>query len=531
MKKTLSVLIAFVMAIAMLPAFALADGAEPIVITAFVEGDPSLDYSENYSLKYLEEKTGVRIDPTGYVFSNQEASTQKQLLLASGDYPEIFLTGDGAQFSFSEINTYGVQEGIFIPLNDYIASNERLSELYAERPEYYNMHVAPDGNIYSICRFSECGHCRAASKLYINMDWLEKLNMEVPTTTEEYYNFLVAVKSGDLNNNGQSDEIPLSGMSDWVNGFLDSFIEIDTANKKYVAALDGKIEFQANKDEFREALRYLNKMYAEGLVDVAAFTQEGSQFKQTMGSDPALVGSFVGAIYQTDMKNEYVYHNYRAIEPLKGPEGVQFTPHNMFINMNVGGYFTITDKCQSPEAAIKWMGAALEPEASIIRYYGAEGHGWKYAEAGQKNILGGDYVWEFLPDADEYKNEAFSAGPILGLKEHRAQWSPMADDDRLYSDSTIFEARIESETENLYANYLISPVPNAFFLEGDETGKYNDLKTTIGDYVDMSIAQFVTGAKSIDNDWDAYLNDLQGYGVDQYVELLQKGYDKIYGAE
>ena len=223
MKKTLSVLIAFVMAIAMLPAFALADGAEPIVITAFVEGDPSLDYSENYSLKYLEEKTGVRIDPTGYVFSNQEASTQKQLLLASGDYPEIFLTGDGAQFSFSEINTYGVQEGIFIPLNDYIASNERLSELYAERPEYYNMHVAPDGNIYSICRFSECGHCRAASKLYINMDWLEKLNMEVPTTTEEYYNFLVAVKSGDLNNNGQSDEIPLSGMSDWgkrIPGFL-----------------------------------------------------------------------------------------------------------------------------------------------------------------------------------------------------------------------------------------------------------------------------------------------------------------------
>ena len=140
-------------------------------------------------------------------------------------------------------------------------------------------------------------------------------------------------------------------------------------------------------------------------------------------------------------------------------------------------------------------------------------------------------MWEFLPDSDEYKNEAFSAGPILGLKEHRAQWSPMADDDRLYSDSTIFEARIESETENLYSNYLISPVPNAFFLEGDETGKYNELKTTIGDYVNMSIAQFVTGAKSIDNDWDAYLNDLQGYGVDQYVELLQKGYDKIYGAE
>lgn len=203
----------------------------------------------------------------------------------------------------------------------------------------------------------------------------------------------------------------------------------------------------------------------------------------------------------------------------------------MFINMNLNGYFTITDKCANPEAAIAWLDAALQPEASIIRYYGAEGHGWQYAEEGQQNILGGDYVWQFLDDSDQYTNEEFSAGPILGLKEHRAQWSPMADDEQLYSDPTIFEARIESETETLYAPYMISPVPNTFFLDGDETSKYNDLKTTIGEYVDMSIAQFVTGAKSLDSDWDQYLSDLNAYGVEQYVELMQKGYDNIYGAD
>ena len=74
-------------------------------------------------------------------------------------------------------------------------------------------------------------------------------------------------------------------------------------------------------------------------------------------------------------------------------------------------------------------------------------------------------------------------------------------------------------------------MPNTFYLEGDETGKYNDLKTTISDYVTMSMAQFITGAKSLDSDWDQYLSDLEGYGVEQYVELLQKGYDNIYGAE
>ena len=477
MKKMLSIMTVLAMVLALVPAFALADaGTEPVVITAFIDGDPSLDYTQNYSLQYLEEKTGVRLDPTGYVFSSQEAPTQKQLLLASGDYPDIFLANtEGAAFSFSEIMTYGMQEGMLIPLGDLIANAPRLTELYTLRPEYYNLHVAPDGNIYSICRFSECGHCRASAKIYVNMDWLNKLNLSVPTTTDEFYDMLVAFKTQDPNGNGQADEIPLSGVSSWTSGFLNAFLEIDdySGNKKYVADIDGKIEFQANKEEFREALRYLNKLYTEGLVDAAAFTQESSQFKQTVGNEPTLVGAFPGAIYMTDIQNAYTYENFVAIEPLKGPEGVQYASTNMFINMNLQGFFEITDRCANPEA--------------------------------------------------------FSFGPILGLKEHRAQWSPMASAEQLATDPTIFEARIESETENLYAPYLIDAVPNAFYLEGDETGKYNDLKTTIGDYVTMSMAQFITGAKSLDSDWDQYLSDLEGYGVEQYDLLTNHAVVELRG--
>ena len=138
MKKVLSLMTVLAMVLALVPAFALADaGTEPVVITAFIDGDPSLDYTQNYSLQYLEEKTGVRLDPTGYVFSSQEAPTQKQLLLASGDYPDIFLaSSESSAFSFSEIMTYGMQEGMLIPLGDLIANAPRLTELYTLRPEY-----------------------------------------------------------------------------------------------------------------------------------------------------------------------------------------------------------------------------------------------------------------------------------------------------------------------------------------------------------------------------------------------------------
>ena len=42
---------------------------------------------------------------------------------------------------------------------------------------------------------------------------------------------------------------------------------------------------------------------------------------------------------------------------------------------------------------------------------------------------------------------------------------------------------------------------------------------------------FITTAADDPAAMERTMNDLQGYGVDQYVELLQKGYDKIYGAE
>lgn len=38
---------------------------------------------------------------------------------------------------------------------------------------------------------------------------------------------------------------------------------------------------------------------------------------------------------------------------------------------------------------------------------------------------------------------------------------------------------------------------------------------------------FIRGQKDIDKDWDAYINEMKGYGLDRWLELYQKGYDKF----
>lgn len=52
-------------------------------------------------------------------------------------------------------------------------------------------------------------------KLWINQTWLDKLDMELPTTTEEFKEMLIRFRDEDPNGNGEKDEIPLLGSSSW----------------------------------------------------------------------------------------------------------------------------------------------------------------------------------------------------------------------------------------------------------------------------------------------------------------------------
>ena len=534
MKKFVSLLVAVMMALALVPSMSLADEAEPIVITAFVAGNPELDYSENYTLKMMEEQTGVRLDVSEYLVTSSDAATQKQLVLASGDYPDIFLTG----FTYAEMLNYGVKDGTLVPLDEYLTT--RLSEfptiesLYTARPEYLNMLTAPDGHVYGMNHFSECGHCRAKNKTYVNMDWLSQLGMEVPTTLDEFHDMLTAIKTTDLNGNGEADEIALTSCeATFISYIINAFLPCEVGSGKFTTIKDGVASFGASTEEYRNALRYMKQLFDEGLIDEAAFTQTSEQMSQVVSGEVPMVGVFSvnGGIYQTDMTNEYAYGNYRLMMPLKTADGAQYADNMSIANMNAGASFAMTDACENPDAAMKFMDALMNFDTYMVRVYGLEGEGWQYAEPGQTNVLGGEYRYQFLDTtvggSVTTDNVIFYGGPWGALMEYRALWSNLWPDDVLYSDSKYFESRIELETEEL-SPYFIETAPDYFFLTEEETTEYSEILTNVKDYVKLATAQFITGVKNIDSDWDSYLGDLERYNVYRFVELYQKGYDSIY---
>ena len=268
----------------------------------------------------------------------------------------------------------------------------------------------------------------------------------------------------------------------------------------------------------------MHELYEEGLIDPNAFTQDKTQLKQAVCGETPLVGCFsCSGIFNMDMNNEYVYSNYKIMMPMEGPDGVQFANASNVMDNNVKGYFLITDKCHDPAAACRFVDELIDPEVSMISGYGERGISWDYAEPGQKNVLGGEYIYKFT-GVKTKDNQVISAGPQNGLKDHRAEWSIEASEERYYSDPTIYESRLEWETKRL-SEYFPETMPSYFFFEGAELEEYEELYSTFDSYIDQSVAEFIVGTKSLDGDWDAYLSDLEKYGLERYMELQQEGYD------
>ena len=207
---------------------------------------------------------------------------KKNLMLATGDLPDII----ESKINESDLTRYG-PEGTFVELTDLIAKYaHNINKLMdTEMPELRSFIAAPDGKVYSLFRVNSGPWMTSNGVGMMNMQWLKNLNLEVPKTLDEFTNVLRAFKTGDPNGNGIADEIPLSFykriFENFGLGYIFSFFGLGIGghpfNQTFADVKDGKVICQGVQEEYRDAVRYLGQLYAEGLVDVEGFTLDDAQ--------------------------------------------------------------------------------------------------------------------------------------------------------------------------------------------------------------------------------------------------------------
>ncbi|MBF0680872.1 MAG: extracellular solute-binding protein [Devosia sp.] len=516
------------------PALAMAQTS----LGVFAPQTATMDLNTAWFTTQVEEKFGVGLnfETTGY--DSSAASEKRQISLASGDYPEVFMLINWVdQFSQAELIRYS-QQGLIVPLNDLIEQHApNILAAFEKEPEFRKLATAPDGNIYGLPQWNDCFHCSYSAKFWINTDWLNKLGLEMPTTTAELKEVLLAFKNNDPNGNGRADEIPLSAnvVDTLIPYFMNSFVYDPRANSyPLMLALEGgHVQFQAVQDGWRDGLAYLADLYKEGLIDPGAFTQNREAL-QSLGnsSEGVILGSVTAqhpGLFVTVGQDDGRDRNYDPVPPLTGPDGIAYTSFNLA--SMPGAAFVITNKASEEQqiAAIKIVDYMFTMEGHAGAEYGKEGEQWLRPVEGDL-ALDPNFppLYNQLPTDPNAPptNMAWGAmGQYFSDKEWRGGqvqpteiYEPSGFERRLFEATLLYEGKYPEEKLFPYWN---------IWTDAATADELAQLQVNLRNYVTQSNAEFVTGQRDINDDaaWATYLSDIESLGLARYLEIYQTGYD------
>lgn len=502
---------------------------EKITLTAWIEGGADTDWSQNEFLKEIEEKANIKLE----IISTPSADSlqKRNLMLAGDDYPDLLLTDWTAILTKSDIMQFAIKEGIFLPITDYVDKyGNNMKRVFDETPAYREGSTAPDGEIYGFARFSECYHCSAYPKIYVRQDWMDKLGLEMPTTTEELREVLRAFVNEDPNGNGKKDEIGIIGATDWNTPVEWALMgmSFQTVKPDFWLSLgaDGEsIEFSPATDAYREGLRYIKSLYDEGLIDPTSFTQTSDILAQTVRTEPHVVGMYVcdhaGMGYDTADTAEAEI--YQILIPVAGPDGFRRQGQNANEGTITGFEAVITDKCQYPEAAFRLIDEFFyDDDYNMMRFKGKEGLGWERAEEGAKNVFGGEarYVVLSVPEDQKEENDkyGFGVGPQADIASFRLAMLPEVENVYLPEN---YEQRITLDTKKVEEFIPEKRLEYNPFIPLDMADEFAEIQTNLNSFIKKATVQFINGERDIETGWEEYLSELDSYRMDRYVEIYK----------
>ena len=480
---------------------------ETETFTIAVTKDPSSlnSFGDKECVKKTNELTNINID---WLDIPAASWTEKVgIMIAGEDLPDAFLGRDVDIMSNQEM---------FLPLTDMIYKYcPNIVEMLEADPRIKGAITAPnDGQIYCLPTNKDNPSDSVSGILWVNPDWLEKLGLSVPTTTDEFVAMLRAFKTQDPNGNGIADEIPLaiqqSEQTRWMYYLMGSFGAVDNADHVY--SKDGKtVTFGPTEPGYLEGLRWLHDLYAEGLINDDCFTIDEAQLTAKAQQPDTLLGSM---IYWIPDAMDSRYANYITVPPLAGPDGTRMWIANRAPLGAMRG-FSITKACKHPEALLRYYDACLSSFEMIMEWqWGPEGAGcWKRVPEQ------GEFAWtqtmEFVP-AD--MSQAYFKRTVCGsIYSPNYLWSKWADlevaDERNAKKRAGNKAALE---------VCVEAMPNGLD-DPERAAEINLLKVDIDSYVQRFFASAVTKGIT-DEEWAAHLENCKKLRVDEYVSLWQEYY-------
>ncbi|WP_373370820.1 ABC transporter substrate-binding protein [Lederbergia panacisoli] len=468
--------------------------------------------NEKLIFERLEEKTGVHIDWLNFV--GDTFGERRNLAMATGEMPDAIMN---AGFSDYELLNYAKDEAI-IPLNDLIDKYmPNLQKVLDEAPQYRAMMTAPDGNIYSFPWIEELGEGKESIHSvdnfpWINVKWLDELGLEMPTTTDELKEVLIAFKENDPAGDGQT--IPMSFI---INdggqdpGFLFGSFGLGDNWDRTVVTNDGEVKLTAADEGYVNAIKFMNELYEEGLIDIEAFEHDWPTYV-AKGQE----GRY-GLYFTWDKGNiTGMDDTYDLMRPLYGPDD-----HINVTRTNGMGFdrsrMVITSANKNLELTAKWIDQLYDPHQSVQDNWGT------YGDEEIQNI----FEWD--DSAQMLKHLPLEGTAPVELREKTSVGGPLAILDSYYGTKTTKPDdaawRLDLMKKVMVPYMSADNIYPRVFFNKDELDKLSKIEADFYPYINRKRAEWITNGK-VEDEWEDYLEELDRLGFKEWLEIKQAGYDR-----
>lgn len=486
---------------------------QKVTLNFLTSSSPLAPSDPNDKLIYqrLEQKTGIHINWTNY--TSDQFVEKRNLDIASGAEYDAILNASFTDYDLLK----NAENGIIMPIDNKIEDNmPNFKKVLDENPEYKGMLTAPDGHIYSLPWIEELGAGKESIHSvnclpWINVEWINKLGLKVPATTDELKEVLMAFKQNDPTEGGNI--IPMSFITKGGNedcAWLFGAFGLGDNDSHHVVSNDGKVIFTPSQEDFKEAINYLSDLYANGLIDLESFTQDWNTYL-AKGKD-----NRYGLYFTWDKGNITGMNDmYDVLPPLAGPDGQK----NVTRTNNMGfdrGKAVIMVGNQNLDATIKWLDACFEPLQSIQDNWGT------YGDTNQQNIFEFDETNNMLKHLPlegtaptELRQKTEVGGPLAILDEYYGTFCTKPDD-AAWRLNILKDVMVPyMKADNIY--------PKVFFSVEDQD-KLTTIETDLFAYVERKKAEWIQNGK-VNDEWDSYIKELDRLGLQEWLDIKQKGYD------
>lgn len=340
MKKLLSLVmaIALVMSVVVMPAFA-ADVEKPEKITIFIDGTVVTEPNgqAQFEAKWAE-LSGIELEIIQPDHDAYYDVLQQQI--ASGDWPDVMILSSTYYAAYAN-------EGVLWDMTEAWDNSATKNSGRVKNLDVIE-GLKIDGKLYGFADGFGNG-----CVTYIKKAWLDAVNMDVPTTWEEYAAMCDAFVNNDPDGDGVKDTYAVTaagfvgGEAPYVN-YLPEFYQ--DGYPSFYQNAEGKWVDGFAEPEMKAALERLAEGYAKGWIDPTTLTNGTKDCRNKYYDDTTGVFTYWAGTWATNLKNNLIANNRDselvALPPLEGaPAYIDRTPP----------VWAISSTCENPEGVFTYF--------------------------------------------------------------------------------------------------------------------------------------------------------------------------------